>query len=179
MALTAGLAVRLLQLRLARHYRWMLIYLLASALQQLALFPFSPTSVPYTYGWVTSEIVLMTLRLLVASECFQLNDFSFPPARSSGHTNFYVVAAIGVGIILVGSRADRHSVAAGWQQRAFQCVFLARQMLLILASLFLTVTILATRWLGYRVAPNVRVHLNLSARVFPVTSSEANAWSPD
>jgi hypothetical protein len=163
-ALTSGLAVRFLQLRLARHYRWMLIYLLASALRQLALFPFSTTSAQYVYGWVTTEIVLTALRMLVAAECFRLITSLFPRLGLLGIRTFYALAGIGVAITVAVSLGSGSAV--GWQSQAFRCVFLARQVLLVLASLFLMATIVMTRTLGLPLAPNIRVHLNLSLAYF-------------
>jgi hypothetical protein len=162
--LTAGLAVRFLQLRLARHYRWMLIYLLASALRQLALWPFPTTSVQYMYGWLTTEVVLTALRMLVAAECFRLMTSLFPRLGSFGIRSFYAIGAVAVAITLVVS--FREGAAAQWERQAFRCVFLTRQVLLVLASIFLFAAIVTSRFLRAAVAPNIRIHLNLSLAYF-------------
>ena len=162
--LTAGLAIRFLQLRLAQHYRWMLIYLLASALRQLALLPFPTTSAQYMYGWLTTEVILTALRMLVAAECFRLMTSLFPRIGSFGIRSFYVIGAVAVAITLAVSL--REGSAVGWEQQVFRCVLLTRQVLLILASVFLFAAIVTSRFLHAPVAPNIRIHLNLSLAYF-------------
>ena len=50
--------------------------------------------------------------------------------------------------------------------QVFRCVLLTRQVLLILASVFLFAAIVTSRFLAYAVAPNIRIHLNLSLAYF-------------
>jgi hypothetical protein len=142
----------------------MLVYLLASALQQLALFPFSPASPQYAYGWLSSEIVLTILRVLVAAECFRLMTSLFPRLGSAGITVLYCLAGIAVAAAL--ALTPGRDSGLGWEKYILQCVFVSRQIVLVVASVFLLGAILISRVLRLRSAPNVRVHVMLSAAYF-------------